>query len=203
MLAWKGSTRSVLRLVWEMAYGPLADDLHIGHSCAMHHCVNPDHLVLRAPRPLEDRFWEKVDRSGGDNSCWLWTSALDTKGYGVIQIHGKTIKATRVAYQLTTGPIPPGLLMCHTCDNPPCVNPRHLYAGSYSENGIDASQRGRLVIMRGEDHIRAKLTNSEAEEVRRLYRKGGFSQREIGERYGLAQTTVSRIVRGKRYASAA
>jgi hypothetical protein len=93
-------------------------------------------------RPLEDRFWEKVDKRGVED-CWLWTGSNDTR-YGQIWFRGKALKASRVAWELTRGPIPPGMQVCHTCDNPPCVNPSHLWLGTMSDNIRDAVCKGRV-----------------------------------------------------------
>lgn len=98
-----------------------------------------------ATPPFEDRFWSKVDRSAGFFGCWPWTGALDADGYGTIgeTKTGRTLRAPRVAYELTVGPIPAGLEILHSCDNRPCVNPAHLRVGTHAENMAEISLRGR------------------------------------------------------------
>jgi len=97
-------------------------------------------------RTIEERFWAKVDKYG---DCWTWTAGCTRDGYGAFQIgtfkHSKSIKAHRLSYELHTGEkIPDGLLVCHHCDNPPCVNPEHLFLGTYQDNIIDAVKKGRV-----------------------------------------------------------
>ena len=98
-------------------------------------------------KPPHIRFWEKVNRRDG-NRCWLWTGAVDDNGYGKLSHGGRSckqdIKAHRLSYEMHYGPISEGMNICHVCDTPACVNPRHLYEGTQKENMNDASFRGRL-----------------------------------------------------------
>lgn len=91
----------------------------------------------------EERFWAKVDKSGGPDACWPWTGCRNRQGYGATTLGGKRTGAHRVALALVTGPIPEGRFACHKCDNPPCCNPAHLYAGTPLDNARDSSRRGR------------------------------------------------------------
>jgi hypothetical protein len=100
----------------------------------------------RLRRPIEERFWAKVDKSAGPEGCWLWTAGA-IGGYGRISAggrHGKHIMAHRLSYKLAYGPVPPGHDILHSCDNPPCVNPLHLFAGTAQSNTEDARSKGRL-----------------------------------------------------------
>lgn len=94
--------------------------------------------------PLEERFWPKVNVFGQDE-CWLWTGA-NSRGYGQITVDGKKRKATQVSWEIYHGkPFPTGLMACHTCDNPRCVNPAHIWPGTMSQNIRDAVSKGRHV----------------------------------------------------------
>lgn len=85
-------------------------------------------------RPIEERFWEKVDRSAGPDGCWIWTAAQRPGGYGHFRVGGESYGAHRIAYLLTHGPIDSRLELDHLCANPPCVNPSHLEPVTKAEN---------------------------------------------------------------------
>lgn len=96
---------------------------------------------------LADRFWSRVQKGEG---CWLWGGSLKTNGYGQLNgpsqgggRDGKNLLAHRVAWELVNGPIPDGLWVLHRCDNPPCVNPAHLFLGTVRDNVIDMWTKGR------------------------------------------------------------
>ncbi len=94
-------------------------------------------------RPLIERFWEKVAKADGDG-CWLWTGAIGKRwGYGTIKSGVRTRSAHRVAWELTNGPIPAGLCVCHRCDTPACVRPTHLFLGTAADNMRDMYTKGR------------------------------------------------------------
>lgn len=140
-----------------------------------------------------DRFWNKVDRSNGSESCWTWTAALGSTGYGAFAPHGtKTYKAHRIAWILQFGSIPNGMFVCHRCDNRRCCNPLHFFLGTNADNQRDSAMKGRR---RGEKANNVKLTESIVAEIR----SASGVQREIGARFGIAQTHVSRIKAGLRW----
>ncbi len=143
------------------------------------------------------RFWDKVDKRGPDE-CWLWTAWKDKDGYGRMWLDGKKPQATRVIWASVNGPIPAGLFVLHKCDNPPCVNPAHLFLGTVQDNAEDMMSKGRQ--SKGEKNGRAKLTRQQAMDIRANYALCRVTQAELGARYGIPQTQVSRIVRNESWA---
>jgi predicted XRE-type DNA-binding protein len=95
--------------------------------------------------------WARVDKHGPDE-CWPWAGACFTHGYGAARYRGATWVVHRLVWTLTHGPIPPGLFVCHTCDNPPCCNPAHLWLGTIADNNADKVRKGRANTPRGERH---------------------------------------------------
>ncbi len=91
-----------------------------------------------------ERFWETVDRSGGDNACWPWIGGRDFKdGRGRFWLNGTTVYASRAVWEFVYGPVPENLHVLHKCDNPPCCNPTHLFLGTLSDNTQDMLAKGR------------------------------------------------------------
>ncbi len=88
-------------------------------------------------------FWDSLDKTG---DCWLWTGNTNAEGYGATGYHGKAWGTHRLAWYLTNGEIPAGMLVCHKCDCPPCCNPDHLFIGSYKDNVSDSQNKGRRPV---------------------------------------------------------
>lgn len=146
-----------------------------------------------------ESFWSKVDKSAGEDGCWIWTAAKDRAGYGVFGLRRpkRTRRATHIAYELLVGPIPSGLWLLHSCDNPSCVNPAHLSPGTPLENMRQMIKRGRQVI--GDHRPRVgqgnvKLTEAQVREIRRRYAAGGVTHRQLGDRYGVSGVTIFLVV---------
>lgn len=139
-------------------------------------------------------FWNSVDKSGGPDACWPWKKSRDPVGYGNAYFSGWWI-AHRLAFFLTNGFKPEAV--CHKCDNPPCCNPTHLFAGTKTINSADRDRKGRQRAPRGERAATAKLSDGQVLELRQLYAEGNTSQAELAKRFSLDQTTVSDITRGK------
>lgn len=147
--------------------------------------------------PLEDRFWEYVGRKT-EGGCVLWAGGLNQTGYGVLysSVANKTVShyAHRVAYELMVGPIPEGLFILHRCDNPPCVNPVHLRAGTQLENIADRNMKGRQA--KGYGHGHSKLTDPEVLSIRARF-AAGERVASIARDTRLDFSTVHGIVRRK------
>ena len=133
------------------------------------------------------------------NECWPWIGCIGTGGYGRFGMHRTSWRAHRVAWELTNGPIPDGLCVLHHCDNPPCVNPAHLFLGTDADNVADMVAKGRQSAAPGERNGYAKLTADQVREIYARYHAGGILQRELADEYGINQTNVSSITRGKRW----
>jgi hypothetical protein len=141
-------------------------------------------------------FWSKVDRSAGADGCWPWTGARNRRGgYGTICINYRRMAAHRVAFLLGHGR--PGLpLVLHDCDNPPCVNPRHLHEGTTQQNTAEAKARG--LILRGTQVSTARLTAELVAELRRQV-AGGSSLTDLARALDLRIGTVHEAVSGKNW----
>jgi len=137
----------------------------------------------------EERFWKQVRKS---SDCWEWLSGKDIDGYGAFKgEHAGTDykRAHRYSYALHKGPIAFGMHVCHTCDNPSCVNPAHLFLGTNAVNMADKIAKGRARLPRGEDHSNAKLTREQAEEI--LRNPSPYTQ--LAAEYGVSVGTISDI----------
>jgi hypothetical protein len=138
-------------------------------------------------------FWDRVSKGGVDD-CWEWQGARSSAGYGQIRIDGTLHYAHRLALHLTGNTPEDGQVVCHTCDNPPCVNPAHLFPGTVADNAVDASNKGRTTW--GEKNVHAKLTADQVLAIRRRHSKGDGRQ-EIAKNYGISVDQVSRITSGR------
>jgi hypothetical protein len=145
----------------------------------------------RKHAPVEVRFWRFVDKRG-DDECWLWTGGRQSNGYGSFDSQ----RAHRFSWQLANGDIPPGLLVLHSCDNRPCVNPKHLSLGTAKDNSSDMVAKRRHfawthpeTLQRGEKRPAAKLTPAHVQEMRRLHAEGA-SRGALSEAFGVSDVTV-------------
>lgn len=138
-------------------------------------------------RPLETRFWEKVER-GSDSDCWNWTGATTHGGYGVLGIgRERLVRAPRVSYEIHRGPIPHGAIIRHSCDNPRCVNPSHLSTGSMKDNVRDMLERGR-------NRPHRKLTPEDVAAIR----TSTGTVRSVAAQFGVSFAYVSMVRNGLR-----
>ena len=134
-----------------------------------------------------------------DTGCREWKGSAYSEGYGKIKVGGKTNRAHKISYEQYVGPVPRGLLVCHTCDNPSCVNPEHLFLGTHQDNRADMLRKGRQSCPRGEKHGNSKLTASLVRQIRSLYEDRCHTQKEIATAFGIHQTTVSELILRKKW----
>jgi hypothetical protein len=149
---------------------------------------------MPASRPQLTRLLEKItiDTKTG---CWNWTAARFTNGYGHFMVSEKNGRpAHRVSYELHRGPIPKGFHVCHSCDNPLCINPSHLFLGTPADNMADKVAKGRQSRLKGVNSGRSVLTDDDVIAIRAAV---GLTQRELGERYGVGARQISYIRNGK------
>lgn len=144
---------------------------------------------------LQDRFWSKVNKGDSDDSCWEWIGPLRT-GYGLFWI-ADNLKASahRLSFEWEYGSIPPGMVVCHSCDNRRCVNPRHLFLGTQQDNMADLVRKGRLA---GENNPMSKLTLEDVKAIRKDKRTHSV----LGTIYGVNRRTIGRIKNHERWANA-
>ena len=148
------------------------------------------------------RFWAKVDKRG-ENDCWRWLASFRNKGYGAFSFAGKQDRAHRFSFILHGGILTPKKpCVLHKCDNPPCCNPNHLFAGSVLDNNADMVAKGRsklidhTFVKTCENNWNAKISNNQAFQVKVDFSKGEKAA-HIARRLGVSKNLVSRIVKGK------
>lgn len=144
-----------------------------------------------------ERFWDKV-RVGSPDECWEWQALRQYQGYGQFKLSQprRQVQAHRFAWELTNGPIPDGMMVCHECDNPPCCNPCHLFLGFHVDNMADMAQKGHL---KGTRNPKAILTPHDIFSIRDTYSDGCVTQRDIAEVYGVNSSTINAILTGRNW----
>lgn len=147
------------------------------------------------------RFWRKVEKSEG---CWKWIGNGFTNGYGQFFVRvggvGRTMLAHRVSFLVNGGEfsdLKPCIL--HRCDNRICVNPHHLFQGTKSENTQDMLKKGRSNYSNGINRPMHKVNDDAVREMRRMYSDGGITTKELGFKFSLSCSHVSKIIRGKKW----
>lgn len=145
------------------------------------------------------RFWLKVKKGSTPNSCWEWTGCRGHFGYGRLF---RDSYAHRVSWEIHFGKIPKGLCVLHKCDNPPCVNPKHLWLGTMTDNIQDRDKKRRGVWLprpqfRGENSPVAKLSNKNVLKIRTLYVSGYRNKTALSKLFGVSDVQIGRIVRNK------
>lgn len=162
---------------------------------------NPVLRNLNCSNTIELRFWNKVTKTDG---CWTWAGGKSGDGYGFIRCGSKgspMIKASKLSWMIHNGYslVPKGMLICHSCDNPPCVNPDHLWLGTAQDNMDDKVNKQRHNFH--ENHGRTVLTKQQVDHVRAIYkgRGNGPTHLSIANSLGVEESTISKITTGKNW----
>ncbi len=158
------------------------------------------------------RFMANVKKC--DNGCWEWQGVRGSTGYGRLRVNKQTIWTHRLSWSLHYGNIPIGLYVLHRCDNPPCVNPDHLFLGTQHDNMQDAAVKGRIVssfgdqngtrlhpetVRRGEKNPAAKLTTENVVEIRQIYGNRKMTYEQLGNAFNVNPATICRIIKRKKW----
>ena len=130
-----------------------------------------------------------------ESGCRLWVGSVSPKGYGVLEVNKKARFTHRVAYEIAYGPIPDGLLVCHRCDTPACINPEHLFLGTNADNMADMVSKNRQARIRGEGHVRAKLN---LEQVHAIL-ASDKTNLALAVEYGVSKSLISHIRTGRNW----
>ena len=136
------------------------------------------------------RFWTHVEKTDG---CWIWHGSRLKRGYGRMHINGTTWKAHRLSYLLHNNRLSRELIICHSCDNPSCVNPAHLSQGTNADNMRDRDNKFRM--MHGERTNTAKLTEVQVLEIRARYAAGETNKSALAREYGVSNPLIGCIIR--------
>lgn len=135
---------------------------------------------------LEENKHYKINK---DTGCWDWLRYKNKGGYGRGRYLGKICLAHRSSYEYHVEPIPKGMLVCHTCDNPPCINPEHLFLGTSKDNAIDMIKKGRNNY---------KVTKKEVLEIRKLHKEKIFKVSQLASLYFISQSHTYKIINNER-----
>jgi hypothetical protein len=159
------------------------------------------------------RFWSKANLTANPERCWEWNAAKSKEGYGRFSLNYKEkYMAHRLAFVLHHKKPINKLLVCHTCDNPSCINPSHLFLGTHLDNFKDMKEKGRSCKgnrsrnylypekrQKGESNGSSKLKEHQIIEIRNKYDNENMSSKEIANQYGVHETTINNIVKRKKW----
>lgn len=132
-----------------------------------------------------------------ENGCWLWVGSVNHHGYGKIGLRGKSYRVHRLIWMCLYGWIPRRVKVCHDCDNPPCCNPSHLFAGTQQDNLKDMRVKGRHV--RGEKMPHSVLTEDDVRDMRRR-KAAGEHWKSIWIDFPIGWRAFFRVIKGERWA---
>jgi len=160
-------------------------------------CGNGKYMTKHG-KSIKERLYLYININSKDD-CWEWVGYKRKDGYGEITIDKKTFRSHRLIYIDTYGSIPEGMCICHSCDNPSCCNPNHLFMGTHVDNMKDCRNKCRTGggSRPGEECGKHKFTNEEILDIRKKYKTGLYSQRNLAKEYNMSQTNIKDIINRK------
>lgn len=215
-----GKYHSIFKVAYSLKNEVDFNDSEIAyvHLCDNQMCVNPNHLTPTLEKNRnkyifiadKERFWDNVDKKSKDE-CWEWKASRKKErkkgigNYGKFSVKGKSVIAHRYSYMLHFGEIPEDCVICHLCDNPPCVNPNHLYAGTVQDNVLDKLHKNRgnfkikfddnfIELLRKELGEKEKQTNDRLRDEKGRFASNEKTYREVGEKYNLTPSQVWQLI---------
>jgi len=153
-----------------------------------------------------DRFWGKVDKEKSTifyngTRCWEWAAGHTVAGYGIMSIDRVVYYAHRISYEINYEQFPGKMFVLHHCDNPPCVNPGHLFLGTAKDNAVDKVSKGRQSRLFGEKSGKHKLTDKQVDEIKQRYKwfgVGGNSSACLAKEFDVSQGHILAVINGTR-----
>lgn len=168
--------------------------------CRNHYYTNlRNGTPISSRRPPSETLWDTIYDVGWTatgSGCWEWNGSRTKKGYGLVSAKRFGFYlAHRTSYFVHIGDFERSLDVCHTCDNPPCINPDHLFVGTHQENEDDKVRKGRT--SKGENNFHAKLSTKDVLEILDLYSTGEYLQKDLATEYKVSRSTICNIVNNK------
>lgn len=155
-------------------------------------------MAKKGEYSLPPEFWVRVVVSPDLDKCWTWKGCTNRKGYGTVVYRGVKWVASRLAYTLAVGDIPQGMMVLHSCDNPPCCNPKHLRPGTALDNTRDmwARNRAKIVPVRGSKHGNSVLTEEDVYQIKTMLTGKRGEYEPLARMYGVTKTAIQHIAYG-------
>lgn len=150
------------------------------------------------------RFFSKVAITANNEKCWLWRASTDRRGYGRFHITNNKkkfgMRAPRISFFIANGIGTNGKLVCHSCDNPNCVNPKHLFLGTSLDNTQDMMNKGRNIFQLGSEHHNSIITEEVVLKIREYRKKTGYTYQKIADVFNIKKSHVTDIILKRRWA---